>query len=122
MIYCKHLFEPIYTVNYYFVVCKKQQDFVNVIKRHYDIEIPQSEGAEARCSMTQIGNSTMAFIWVKDFRSYPKLGHELIHVLTFLFDRIDTNINFDNSEPIAYLFQYLFKVFIDKKKWKKFIK
>ncbi len=122
MIYCKHLFEPIYSVNYYFVVCKKQQDFVNIVKRHYNIEIEQHETAEARCAMTQIGNSTMAFVWVRDFKSYSYLGHELIYVLTFLFDKIDTKVTFDNSEPLAYLFRYLYDVFLDKKSWKKYSK
>ena len=118
MITVKWLFEPIYKTNYYFIVCPHQGDFVKTIKRDYNIELEQSENVSARTAMIRQGNSTIVFVWVKNNKSFSELGHELIHVITFLFDGIDSRITFDNSEPVAYLFQYLYEQFMDKRGWK----
>lgn len=116
---CKWFYEPIYKTNYYFIVCKSQQDFLDRVKKDYGAEIEFSEGCYAKTALLQMGDmKNVLVVWVKSFRSYSQFAHELIHVISDLSDRIDTDLTFDNSEPMAYLGEYLFNQFLDKKGWK----
>ena len=121
MISYKWFYEPIYKMNYYFVVCQNQNDFLNIIGKHYGItDIPFVEGAYGKSVAITSNGKVILCTWVKSKNSIAEFVHELIHTLIGLFETIDHPLKANNDEPIAYLAEYLTKQFLSKKDWKVF--
>jgi len=120
MIYYKWFYEPIYKINYYFVVCKKQEGFTSTVKKHYGTDIDHIDGAYGKSGLLiSDEGKAISFVWVRTRTSYAHFAHELIHILINLFDHINHPLNPNNDEPVAYLAEYLTDQFIDKNGWKK---
>lgn len=123
MIYYKWFYESIYKMNYYYVACNNQKDFIKTIKKHYGVDIEYHDGGYAKfTAITTKENKVVSAIWVKSRTAHEYFAHELIHSLIYLFTYINHPFTAENDEPIAYLAEYLTSQFIDKKDWKVFPK
>ena len=121
MISYKWFYEPIYKMNYYYVVCKSQNDFLKTIEKHYGInDIPFVDGAYGKSVALTSNGKVILCVWVKNKKAIAEFTHELIHTLIGLFETIEHPLKANNDEPIAYLAEYLTNQFLSKKDWKVF--
>ncbi len=104
----KHIYDPIFRVNYYYFLTKSEGEFIKGINKQFNKNfcIPTEETKSGGFMVFVKKNTDICCFWAK---SQSELAHEIIHCIAYTLIEKGIKLTDDTDEIYAYYMEYLLR-------------
>lgn len=104
----KHIYDPIFRQNYYYITSKTHKEYCRIVEKEAGFKDEPREGIEGHCSVFESNDNQIVVIWTKEKR--PDLvAHEVLHGIGYTLMHKGLNLTHETEEAYCYLMQFLMK-------------
>lgn len=101
-----HIFDPVFKINYYYFGCKKEEDFLKILKIKFKIDKAQHDSDGGFNVFEQHGQE-VCFIWARN-NDLEVIVHEICHAVHYVLETRGIQLSEKTDEIYCYLSQFLF--------------
>jgi hypothetical protein len=107
-----HVYDPIFRQNYYVVICKKEKEFRQIIKKQAGMDIPAKDYSDGRFIVMERKGIQIGIIWSSD-KKY-NLIHECLHATAWCLTHKGMELKFESEETFCYYQAFLLMTILEK--------
>lgn len=108
----KHIFDPIYRQNYWYICTPTHAEFRKIVLKA-GIKIEEKHNTDGGMYVYEQTKGQVIVLWTKN-KTADLLAHEIMHAVSYCLRRKGLPLTDDSEEAYCYLFQYLMKEIKEK--------
>ena len=110
----KHIFDPIFTQNFWYIEAKTHKQYAKIVKEKWDIELPEKTGTNGEMVPIEKKGQEIILIWTEK-NDLKSIVHECMHATAYSLRRHGTELTDSSEETYCYLIAFLFKEILSNK-------
>ncbi len=107
-----HIFEPTLRQNYYFIYAKDRNEYLKIVKKRFNIQLPIKDAVGAFNVIAQ-GDTDVCLLWA-NIKDVCNIAHECFHAIIYSLQQRDIELSSKTEEIYAYHLAFLMRAIIEK--------